>query len=229
MARPGESEASRLRKLETALGRARSIKPGEVFAFTPMKELLGVSVNTLREWCDEPDIDQSGAFIRGGNGVAWEFNPVAMIWVLIRHFERKRDALVNENQRIRDMVGGDKLAGVPVDFNLTDTKRMVDLHLQLRSAEEADGTLIEAATAAEAVTAMVRDLRETVLTAPQEMDPTNSWDTEFREKFDSVLSRFMLRLQAAGRDCVKKLRPNGPLTTDTDAQGRGSSRRKGVG
>lgn len=203
MARIAASEEARIAKLRAALARAvsqglvtQSLKANE------MVQLLGVNRQSFREWCAEPEIADSGALIAGGSGIEYQFNAVATIWVLIRYFERKRDARIREQLRIREAVAGDSLDSAPAEMTLRDAREALSLRLQLIEAEKQAGELVSRAEADAQFAGLTLALREALLSAPQKLDPTNEWSPEFREKFDNVLADLMVQLRQAGQEAL---------------------------
>lgn len=215
MAKPGVSEAARLRKLRAVLERAaQDCPPGTVLSSQPMAGLLGVSWATLREWCNDPAVDTAGAFIAGGNGIEWQFNPVATIWALIRHFERVHETKVEKNRRIREIATGDALHGVPEDFDLRDTREMVRLLTELRNRQQADGNLVDAAATVKAIRKMVSAIQSATLTSAAVLDPTGDWDPEFREAFDDAMSRALVLQGEAAAECLDALNAAGSIAKE---------------
>lgn len=200
MARIAASEEQRLARLRAALGRA--VAQGlfaETLKFQPMCKLLGVGRDALRDWCNEPEIAESGALIPGGNGIEYQFNPIATIWVLIRFFERKIEKRVRDNLKMREAVAGDSLDAVPAEMTLRDAREALALRLQLIEAEKQAGELVSRAEVEAAFHSLSVAMREALLSAPQKLDPTNEWSPEFREKFDNVLAELMVQLRQAGQ------------------------------
>lgn len=203
MARKPASEDARIARLRTALDRA--ISQGlvtQVLKLKDMTALLGVNRQTMREWCEEPEVADSGALIPGSNGLSYEFNAVATIWVLIRHFERKRDARIREQLRIREAVAGDSLDSAPSEMTVRDAREALSLRLQLIEAEKQAGELVSRAEVETAFNGLTLAIREGLLSAPQKLDPTNEWSPEFREKFDNVLADLMVQLRQAGQEAL---------------------------
>lgn len=227
MARPGASEETRIRKLKDALQRAKSFTPGEMIGQRAMCELLGVSAMTLREWLDDPEVDGSGAFKRGGMGHGYQFNPVLTIWVLLWFFERKRSDAVLVNARMREMVVGDRLADAPADMTMRDVKEAMQVNLQLLAAEKEAGTLVEASEAAATYRNLLLSIRDTLLGSPQRLDPTNAWPTEFRETFDNALSDCLVLLREAGQEALSE--PDAAIPARPDAPADRSGGRKAAG
>lgn len=203
MARPAASEETRIRRLRDALSRAKSENMiGETIGQGPMCDLLGTNPATLRSWLDDEEVSASGAFIRGGQGVNYLFNPIATIWVLIRYFERLRDQKVAENSRIREMVAGDKLAEAPPEMTVRDVRDAMRLNLDLIAAEKEQGLLVDAAASRATFQELALSMRDTLLSAPQRLDPENAWKPEFREKFDNALADCLVLLRADGREAL---------------------------
>lgn len=227
MARPAASEEARIARLRAAL--ARAVSQGlvaESFNAKQMHELLGVNRTTFRDWTSEPEIAESGAFVAGAEGVDYAFNPIATIWVLIRWFERKRDARMKEHLRIREAVAGDSLDSAPAELSLKEAKEALDLHLKLLDAERGSEKLVLADEVRAAVNKLVLSLREATLSAPQQLDPTNQWSPEFREQFDNVLADLMVLLRQAGQEALSP--DDGPVPAGPAGKGKGSPKRTPV-
>lgn len=203
MARIAASEEQRLARLRAALGRAVSQGlVAETLKFEPMCKLLGVGRDALRDWCNEPEIAESGALIPGGNGMQYQFNPIATIWVLIRFFERKIEKRVRDNLKMREAVAGDSLDAVPAEMTLRDAREALALRLQLIEAEKQAGELVSRSEVEAAFNGLTVAIREALLSAPQKLDPTNHWKPEFRETFDNVLADLMVQLRQAGQEAL---------------------------
>jgi hypothetical protein len=227
MARPGASEEARIKRLRGALARAAAQGlMAEVLTFKPMCDLLQVNRTTLREWCNEPEVAESGALIFGGNGIEYQFNPIALIWVLIRFWERKLDRRVNENLRIREMIAGDALDSAPAEMTLRDVREAMQLHLQLLESEKESGLLVRSSESEAEFNRLILALREATLSAPQKQDPTNEWSPEFREKFDNALADFMVLLRHAGQDALSA--PDEPVPAGADGKSERAPMRKAV-
>jgi hypothetical protein len=234
MARPGASEETRIRKLKDALQRARTtLTPGEMIGQRAMCDLLGVSSMTLREWLDDPEVEGSGAFKRGGMGNKYEFDPVLTIWVLLWYFERKRSDAVLVNARMREMVVGDRLGDAPPEMTMRDVKEAMQVNLQLLTAEKEAGKLVDATEAASTYRNLLLSIRDTLLGSPQRLDPTNAWPTEFRETFDNALSDVLVELRNAAEKALIDLDATLPARPDAPADRSGgrkaAGRRAGTG
>lgn len=227
MGRIAASEEARIARLRAALTRA--VSQGliaETLTYKPMCDLLGISRSALRDWCDDPEIADSGAFVAGANGIEYQFNPIATIWVLIRFWERKRDDRIRQQLRIREAVAGDSLDSAPDELTLREAKEALDLHLKLLESERLAGDLARAAEVQATVNKMVMALREATLSAPQKLDPTNEWAPDFREKFDNVLADLMVQLRQAGQEALSP--DDGPVPAGSAGKGEGAAQRAPV-
>lgn len=233
MARPGASEETRIRKLKDALQRAKSFTPGEMIGQRAMCELLGVSAMTLREWLDDPEVDGSGAFKRGGMGHGYQFDPALTIWVLLWFFERKRADSVHANARMRGMVVGDKLDDAPPDMTMRDVKEAMQVSLQILAAEKEAAKLVDAGEVSATYRNLLLSIRDTLLGSPQRLDPTNAWPTDFRERFDNALSDVLVELRDAAQKALIDLDATLPARPDAPADRSGgrkaAGRRAGAG
>lgn len=228
MARPAASEESRIRKLRAALDRAIAQDlVGQTLTLQPMAKLLQVSRPVLTEWLSEPEIESSGAFIPDNKSDQYCFNPIATIWVLIRWWEGKRDERVRKNLKIREVMAGDKLDGAPAEMTVKDATDAYRLALQIITAEKEAGQLVDAGAAAAKFNEFVTTLRETLLSAPQRLDPTSEWPPEFREKFDNALADCMVLMRQDGLEALSA--GNGPLPASPDGQGERAAKRKATG
>jgi len=217
MARLGASEEQRIAKLHDALRRAKELyQPGERIGHKAMCGLLGITHYTLREWLEDPAVEASGAFVRGGRGLGYEFDPFLMIWVLLWFWERKRSDKVLANAKVREAVGG-KLDDAPGDMTMREVRDAMQVSLQLLTAEKEAGELVKAAEAASTYRAIVTAMRETLLSAPQRQDPENKWPTELREMFDNAGQEALSEPDATipnradgARDASRKRKPARP-------------------
>jgi len=227
MARIAASEDARIAKLRAALNRAIAQElVTQTLNGRQMQELLGVSKATLRDWCNEPEVADSGALIAGGKGIEVQFNVMATIWVLIRFWERKRDSRHRANMKIREAIAGDSLGDTPAGMSLADVNQATQIHLRLLESEKEAGTLIRADVAQAAMNQMVHAIREATLSAPQKLDPTNEWSPEFREKFDNVLADLMVQLRQAGQRALSP--DDGPVPAGSDGKAGQSAKRAPV-
>jgi hypothetical protein len=227
MARIGASEEQRIAKLHDALRRAKELyQPGERIGHKAMCGLLGITHYTLREWLEDPQVELSGAFVRGGRGHGYEFDPVLMIWVLLWFWERKRSDRVLANAKVREAIAG-KIDDAPGDMTMREVRDAMQVSLQLLTAEKEAGELVKATEAASTYRAMVTAMRDTLLGSPQRLDPTNAWPTEFREMFDNALSDCLVLLREAGQEALSQ--PDATVPKRADESRDSAGKRKAAG
>lgn len=139
MARPSSSLTARIRQLEAAKGRAAKLKRGERLSAKPMAELLGVTWIALRDWCNEIDgFEASGAFVRGGNGIEWDFEPRKTVAFLLKHFSDRVQAQARRSRAITKAVGV-TMPDEEAAPSLSDTKDLVNLTVTVVAAAEKQG------------------------------------------------------------------------------------------
>ncbi|WP_156367173.1 hypothetical protein [Novosphingobium sp. KN65.2] len=179
---------------------------GEILTSQPMAGILGVRWATLRDWCDEIDgFEQSGAFMRGSNGLKYEFCPVRTIWFLIEHFRALTETEIEKAERINAMaLGADAQTMRGID--LDDMKKILDTQGRLMDMRERAGALVDAGTTRTVLNQVFSRMQEVALTAPQELDPSGQWPPEVRAIIDKAMQGVLLRQRAAARTVIEGLR-----------------------
>lgn len=207
MAKRGNSLSARLAKLETALAKAKKLKRGSKVTFEPMMQLLGVSRPVLRDWCTEiPGFEESGAFVRGGNGIEWEFNPVKSIRFLIGHFKAEQAKRVDKAKRLRKAIGGDVLDNLPDDMTVDEIVKAVQAARAVREEQESQGALVRVTHVVSVFERAFNRMLQAGIQAGREQDPTGQWPPEFAEKWQNAIDTLILRQGAAGEECLSSLR-----------------------
>lgn len=200
------SPAARLRRLEAALPKAKKLKRGSTLTAKPMAELIGVTWPVLRGWCDDvPGFEESGVFVRGGNGIEWDFKPVASIRFLMKHFEAEKQARVEAARRIRRAVGGGALEAVPDEYSLDDMAKMVRLSHQVQDHKIRQGELVAAEGVRNPLQRVFSRMQAAGLRAAQEADPNGRWSAETRQAVEDVSRSILLAQERAAQDCLKEL------------------------
>lgn len=207
MAKAGNSLAARLRKLEAALTKAQGLKRGTKLSFEPMMQLLGVSRPVLRGWCNElPGFAESRAFVGGGNGIEYEFKPVATIRFLIRHFEGEQAKRVEKAKQLRKAIGADVLENLPDDMTVEEIVKAVQAARAVREEQENQRGLVKVSVAADAFDRTFNRMLQAGIQAGREQDPTGQWPAEYAEKWQNAIDTLILRQSAAGEECLRSLR-----------------------
>lgn len=186
MTRKGDL-TSRLRKLETALERAKKLARGTVLDAQPMAQLLGFSWVTLREWVDDhPQLEQPKLMVRGGQGVNWEFKPVAFTTALIKIFKAEAEQR-REHNRSFQRKAGLKLPEAESAASFEEAKGLVQLTLTVVAATERQGGYTET----EKVTAFLEGYNQQVvngiLGVKTQVDPNGNLPPHLREAVDGYL------------------------------------------
>ena len=131
--------AGRLERLNRALERAKQLPDDTILDAKPMADMIGFSWVTLRDWCDNiAALDGSTAFVRGGNGIKWQFHPMAMVAALIESFRGDAEKSANRNRKLQQQVGVE----VPESehtADLAETRQLISMTLQVQAAEQEQG------------------------------------------------------------------------------------------
>lgn len=127
---------ARLKKLEAAQVRAEAMPSKTRLDARPMAELLGTTWVSVRDWCDEiPKLESSGAVVRGGNGIKWQFEPKRTIKILIAHFRSTLASQAKKSRQITSAVGV-TLTDDGEAPSLSETKDLVNMTVTVVSAAE---------------------------------------------------------------------------------------------
>lgn len=193
---------SRIASLERALARAKELPKGETLEAKPMTELLGISWNALKEWCDAiPEFDGKGCFVRGGQGIAWEFQPVKTIETLLSHFNGERARRTDRNRQVAKQVGLESNDPAPID--LGELSKTVDLTLKLTDAKEKQKGYIPAALFADFMIKYNTAAVQGVLGVKVQVDPTGSLPPEISKQIDEKLRGVAAAMHKVCEDCIK--------------------------
>lgn len=207
MARPAAGPAARLRQLELAKARAAKLKRGEMLSAQPMADLLNVRWPVLRDWCDDiPGFAEAECFVRGGNGIEWEFHPAKAIRFLISHFKREVERSASKARRLRKMAVGSAMDDAPDDMTIDEMAKMLKLATAIQEQRERQGDLVDGAKAAAAFSEFTSRIQQAVLRAGQEQDPNGRWSPEVRDSFENAMRSVLLQMERAGRDCLQAFR-----------------------
>lgn len=209
MARPGTSINARIARLVTAEERAKKFKRGEVLPSRPMCEVLGVSWPTLRDWCNEiPELEASGAVVRGGNGIEWEFNPKRTVSILIKTLSKQRDSQARKSREISKAIGV-SLSPDESAPSLAETKDLVNLTLAVVAAQEKQGRYTPTERMLDFIDRYNQRVVEGIMGVRTRMDPNGKLPPQIRAEIDKHLravatevhgeaARFIKENQVAG-------------------------------
>lgn len=202
----GTNTSGRIKRLEHALEQARKLPKKTVLESNPMRELLGYSWVQLRSWCDDyPHIEASGAFIRGGNGVAWQFKPLATVEALLAQFRSETEQNNRRNRRLQQAVGVD-LPETESSASLEETAKLVRLTLDVQKSKLDQGFYTPATTVMDFLDGYNRVVVEGILGAETEADPTGRLEPEVREAMNEALRNLAVRVHARAEAFIGEYR-----------------------
>ncbi|WP_333837944.1 hypothetical protein [Novosphingobium sp.] len=187
MGRPGTSINARIAKLEAASERAKKIPRGSVLASRPMCEVLGVSWPTLREWCNEfHELEASGAVVRGGNGIEWEFKPAPTVRIILKAMKSQRDGQARKSREISRAIGV-SLSPDEAAPSLAETKDLVNLTLAVVAAQEKQGRYTPTEQMLDFIDRYNRRVVEGIMGVRTRMDPNGKLPPQVRAEIDKHL------------------------------------------
>ncbi|MFC4255396.1 hypothetical protein GRI97_08155 [Altererythrobacter xixiisoli] len=172
-----------------------------------MAELLGLSWVALRTWCNDiPGFEADKHFVRGGNGIEWQFKPVASIQFLIKHFTAEQQRGIQRRRAVRQAIGSSVIDDIDEDLSLEEIDKIIRLQTRLREERERQGQLIDRTVAEDAIAKMVASMQRAGLQAAREQDPTGQWPPEISESFENAVNSLILHMGQAGEKCLSDLR-----------------------
>jgi hypothetical protein len=194
---------ARIASLERALVRAKALPADTIFDSKPMTELASVSWVSLKEWCDAiPEFDGSDCFVRGGQGIAWEFKPVKTIETLLAHFKGERERRTDRNREVAKQVGLSSHDPAPIE--LGELTKQVDLTLKLTDAKEKQKGYIPAALFSDFMVRYNSAAVQGVLGVKVQVDPTGSLPPDISEQMDEKLRGVAAAMHKVCEDCIRE-------------------------
>lgn len=180
------SISARIEALEAAERRI-SLSEEPKLSSKPMAEALSVTWPTLRSWCDLPAFDEAGAFVRGGNGIEWEFNPAKTVSTLLAHFRGEMARRQDRNRRVVESVGLDMDPTEAEHIDIVDLKKQVDLTIAIQQQKLAMGGYIPAAKFIEVMRGYNQAAIGAVLGTDTLIDPTGALPPDIRAAMNEAL------------------------------------------
>lgn len=191
MARQTTSLEARLRKLEAAKARAAAHGSKVALRSKPMAELLGVTWNVLRDWCNElAGFEESGAFVRGGLGHEWEFKPRKTVAFLIAHFNRQAAREAAKSKAIGKATGAEVLLGE----SLTDTRHAYELARSIKREKRIDGEHVRRDHVQWLFGTSMERTRSRVMSVVTKADPNGNFPPAQRERVEAACRAVLLEL-----------------------------------
>ncbi len=205
MAAQAISHSARLRELQAAKQRAAALPRKARLSFEPMMELLGIRARkTLHEYCTFPEVAKSDSFVRGDNGIAWEFDPRRFVAAVIKHFEA---VVAAQNRKSRELA---KAVGVSLPDeeapSLQETKQLVDLTLTLTAAREKQRVYTVADEVADFIAGYNEELVSGILGVKTKVDPNGNLPPAVRKAVDEELRSLATALHAKAASYIEALR-----------------------
>lgn len=187
MAKQASNLTARIRRLEAAKARADKMPARQVLSFKPMADLLGVTRPTLTGWADDIDgFETSGAFVRGGNGIEWEFNPRKTVSYLLKHFRGNADRQAKKSRELTKAVG---VSLSPDDdaLSLAEVKDRVNLTITLTGAAEKQQQYVLASEMTSFLTGYNQRVLDGIMGVRTRVDPNGNLPPNIRREVDEYL------------------------------------------
>lgn len=194
MAQPVTTTA-RIDALEAAKKRIDALEDGIVLQSKPMAEALGIHWNALRGWCDFPIFEGSDAFIRGGNGIPWEFDPRKTVGALLEHF---RGEISKRQNRNRSFVAS---MGITMDdreaetIDIGELSKQVSLTLAMQEHKQKQGGYVPAQSMSEFLRGYNQAAVQAVLGVGSKIDPTGTLPASIRAAINEELRSVAVAMQ----------------------------------
>jgi hypothetical protein len=202
----GPDKSSVIERLRLALERAKLLAEDAVFESQPMSELVGFSWPTVRKWCDTyPALEASGVFVRGGNGVKWQFHPVGFIQSLIDQFSSEAVERGERNRKLQQQIGV-TLPESEATADLDDTRKLLAMTFDVNDRKVRQGNYTPAEEAADFVEGYNRTVVDSVMGVATQIDPTGHLPPEIREKVNEALIGVASQIHARATKFVEEQR-----------------------
>lgn len=186
MSAPATNLSARIRRLEAAKARADKLPARQSLSFKPMLELLGVSRPTLTDWCDLPGFEQSGCFVRGGNGIEWEFKARRSVDWLLKHFRKEADRQAEKSRALTKSIGV-QVSERDEDLSLAEVKDRVNLTITLTQAAERQQQYVLASEMSAFLTGYNQRVLDGIMGVRTRVDPNGNLPPHIRREVDEYL------------------------------------------
>lgn len=184
MSRTVLSPAARLTQLRVAKKRADKLGVKATLTAEPMAELLGVSwQGALRRWCDLPGFEQSGCFVRGGQGIKWTFKVRKTTDWLIRYFEREESALKAKSRRTEQVLALPE-GTMPDGYTLMEVDKSIGIFQRIAEQKREAGEWVPKAHVEDIFREVLTAARDHVLGVIGVADPNGVFPPEIRERVE---------------------------------------------
>jgi hypothetical protein len=190
-----KSLSARLRQLESAKARANALPRGATVSFEPMREILGLATRTsLREWCDSIDgFEASGAFVRGGNGVEWEFDPRKTVAFLVKHFKGRIQSQANKTRRVVEAATGIEMPGDEV-LGFQEVRQALEAARAIKREKRIEGEHCRKDHVEWLFDTSMERKRSRVMSIITKVDPNGNWLPKQRQEIDRACREALLEM-----------------------------------
>ena len=210
------SISARIEALEAAERRISAIDEVKLSS-KPMAELLSVTWPTLRGWCDLPVFTDRGAFVRGGNGIEWEFNPRKTVDALLAHFRGELGKRQDRNRRVVESVGLQMDPGEAGNIDMAELTKQVNLTLAIQESKMKASGYVPATDLRDFLRGYNQAAVSAVLGVGSKIDPTGALPASIRTAMTEELRKVAVGIQAM---CSKFVGEFGAGTHEAGDRGR---------
>lgn len=189
------TSTARIEALEAAKKRIEAHDDGTTLKSLAMAEALGVHWNVLRNWCNIPTVEDSGAFIRGGNGIAWEFNATKTVEALIAHFKGEIAKRQNRNRSFVASMGITMDEREAENIDIAELSKQVSLTLAMQEHKMKQGGYIPVHRVVEFLRGYNQAVVQGVLGVGTKTDPTGNLPASVRTSMNDELRSVAVNLQ----------------------------------
>ncbi|MGN6290404.1 MAG: hypothetical protein ACTHNA_14210 [Sphingopyxis terrae] len=194
MAQP-VSISAHIERLEAAERRISAIEETKLSS-RPMADALSVSWPTLRKWCDLPTFADSGAFVRGGNGIEWEFDPKKTVAALLAHFRGEIARRQDRNRRVVESVGLDMDPDEAGRIDMAELTKQVNLTLAIQENKMKSGGYVPATDLRDFLRGYNQSAVSAVLGVGSKIDPTGALPASIRTAMTEELRKVAVGMQS---------------------------------
>lgn len=187
MARTVLSPQARLAQLRVAKKRADAHSARATLTAEPMAKLLGVSwQGALRRWCNElQGFEQSGCFVRGGQGIEWTFRVRKTTDWLIRYFEREEQALKVKSSKAERLLGMQE-GSLPPGTDIREINSLISAVKQVIQMRIEAGELVKLSDVEDIIRSLLSGVVDRISAIPAMVDPNGKWPLEYKQALESV-------------------------------------------
>jgi hypothetical protein len=159
---------------------------------------------SLRGWCNDIDgFEGSGAFVRGGNGIEWAFNPRKTVAYLLKHFRGRAADQAASSRKLTKAVGV-TLSDGDEAMSMAEVKDRLNLTLALVAATEKQGSYVLASEVSEFIAEYNQFVRDGIMGVATQADPQGNLPPAVRVSIDEFLRSLALAVQQKAIGAIEK-------------------------